>query len=180
MNHPNQHPHPHAHGHFHPHPALLRPPSRRAPQTTERPTAPTAVLTSVSCDSHTWNLVYLHLLLEENGWRVVNLGACTPDDTIIEACERVRPDLLVVSTVNGHGHLDGARLATALRERPRLAELPAIIGGKLGVAGALDHDVALSLLAAGFDEVFDDGADQRTFVSYVNELGRSARPVIAR
>jgi hypothetical protein len=37
------------------------------------------VVTSVSSDSHTWNLVSLQLLFEELGPRMSNLGACPPD-----------------------------------------------------------------------------------------------------
>lgn len=141
----------------------LRPAVRAA----VRPAAPLAVLTGVSSDAHTWNLVFLHLLLEEHGWTVVNLGATTPDGTVVEACRRHRPDLLVVSTVNGHGHLDGARLMTALREKDELSGVPAVIGGKLGVAGDVGADRVAALLAAGFDAVFQDGDDTAAFTGYL-------------
>ena len=76
------------------------------------------VLTGLSSDAHTWNLVYLELLLEEMGCRVTNLGACTPDVTIVRACATRRPNLLVVSSLNGHGVQDGVRLIRALRAEP--------------------------------------------------------------
>jgi len=66
------------------------------------------VVTSVSSDSHTWNLVYIQLLLEEVGHHVHNLGACVPDDVVIAECRRIRPDLVVVSSVTAN------RTATAL------------------------------------------------------------------
>jgi methylaspartate mutase sigma subunit len=128
------------------------------------------VLTGVSSDAHTWNLVYLHLLLEELGWDVVNLGATTPDDAVVEACLAHRPDLLVVSSVNGHGHIDGTRMMGALRDREELAGLPAVIGGKLGVAGEVGADRIVALLTAGFDAVFQDGAGVDTFTRYVAVL----------
>jgi methylaspartate mutase sigma subunit len=130
----------------------------------------TVVLTSVSSDSHTWNLVFLQLLLEELGWSVVNLGACTPDQEVIEACLKHRPDLLVVSSVNGHGHLDGVRLITALRDEQELFGIPAVIGGKLGVADEVGADRVIALLGAGFDAVFQDGADVRSFTGYLDGL----------
>ncbi|MFD0586215.1 hypothetical protein [Dactylosporangium darangshiense] len=49
------------------------------------------IVTTVSSDAHTWNLVYLQLLLEELGCRVTNLGACTPDETILRECRLRRP-----------------------------------------------------------------------------------------
>lgn len=130
-----------------------------------------AILTGLSSDAHTWNLVYLQLLMEELGWQVVNLGATTPDREIIGACRRYRPDLLVVSSVNGHGHIDGARLITALRDREELAGIPAVIGGKLGVAGEVGADRVVALLTAGFDAVFQDGTDVDSFTHYLSVLG---------
>ena len=148
-----------------------------APHGDPLPARGTVVLSSVSSDSHTWNLVYLQLLLEELGWHVVNLGACTPDTLVIDACLRHRPDLLVISSVNGHGRIDGARLAAAVREQPELHSVPAIIGGKLGVAGQLAPGLVHELLEAGFNAVFQDGADMHLFTGYVAAIGASRRAV---
>ena len=128
------------------------------------------VLTTLSSDAHTWNLAYLELLLEELGCSVTNLGACTPDETIIAACRTRRPDLLVISSLNGHGHHDGMRLIGALRAGHATAGLPVVIGGKLDVAGGGDGNNAERLMAAGFDAVFEDGAGLTRFRSLVGKL----------
>ena len=117
------------------------------------------VVTTVPSDAHTWNLVFLQLALEELGHCVHNLGACVPDELLIDECLRICPDLVVVSTVNGHGQHDGARLITRLRACRELAATPAVIGGKLGIYGPGGHEGREQLLAAGFDAVFEDGAD---------------------
>lgn len=96
------------------------------------------VVSGLSSDAHLWNLVHLQLFLEDLGHEVANLGNTTPDATIVEACRTGRPDLLVLSTVNGHGRTDGLRLIRALRAVPSLAALPVVIGGKLGIDGR-DH-----------------------------------------
>lgn len=138
------------------------------------------VVTSVSSDAHTWNLAYLELLLEELGGRVTNLGACTPDETIISECELRRPDLLVISSLNGHGFQDGMRLIRAFRARAALTSTPVVIGGKLDVAGGGDGRNAERLLAAGFDATFEDGAGLTRFCSFVNALAvRAAEPLSA-
>ena len=138
------------------------------------------VLTSVSSDSHTWNLVFLQLLLEYLGHRVTNLGACTPDEDIIDACKHHEPDLLVVSTVNGHGNIDGQRLISRLRQEPQLEHLPAVIGGQLGVRGIGDRTILTKrLLCAGFDAVFS-GSTVPAFLDFVNHLSpNSPRPALA-
>jgi methylmalonyl-CoA mutase cobalamin-binding subunit len=123
----------------------------------------TVLLSTVSSDAHTWNLVYLQLLIEEHGHRVVNLGACVPDDHLIAQVRQIRPDLVVISTVNGHGRIDGERMIRALRAHPDLATVPVVIGGKLTVDGALTRQVCDDLLAAGFDDVFDADADVPRF-----------------
>lgn len=126
------------------------------------------VVTSMASDSHSWNLVFLELLLRELGHRVTNLGPCVPDDVLIEHCGRTKPDLVVVSTVNGHGFPDGMRLIRALRAE--LPALPVVIGGKLGIRAVDNAQFVEHLLAAGFDAVFEDSGGLRAFTSFVQKL----------
>lgn len=128
------------------------------------------VVTSVASDSHTWNLVYLQLVLSELGHRVRNLGPCVPGRLLLDECRRDRPDLIVVSTVNGHGLRDGTRLITDIRRCPELALVPVVIGGKLGVRGS-GRQRREWLLAAGFDDVFEetDAAAVRPFLARLTE-----------
>ncbi|GAQ50845.1 cobalamin B12-binding domain-containing protein [Streptomyces acidiscabies] len=124
-------------------------------------------MTSVSSDSHMWNLVFLQLLLEEYGGQVVNLGACTPDELIMSECARIRPDALVISTVNGHGHIDGLRLIRKIRRHPELAPMKVVIGGKLGVHGSRPARFGAELITNGFDAVFEADADFDQFLDCV-------------
>ncbi len=136
------------------------------------------IVTGLSSDAHTWNLVYLHLLLEERGCRVTNLGGCTPDDTIVRECLVRRPDLLVISSVNGHGAQDGLRLIEAIRAHPALVTTPVAIGGKLDVVGGSN---AAALLAAGFDAVFEDAGGLAPFRSFLHAVAvRAAAPIGVR
>ncbi|MEW2296422.1 cobalamin-dependent protein [Streptomyces sp. NPDC006743] len=123
------------------------------------------LLSTVSSDSHTWNLVFLQLLLEERGYEVTNLGPCVPDAELIEQVRVQRPDAVVISSVNGHGHIDGRRLIRKLREDgdEAVAAVPVMIGGKLGIQGTAQPQLADELVAEGFDAVFTDGADPAEF-----------------
>lgn len=139
------------------------------------------IVSGVSSDAHLWNLVFLQLLLEEHGHEVSNLGSLTPDAEIAGACRALRPDLLVIGTVNGHGHLDGLRLVRALRADPALAALPVVIGGKLGVHGRDNARFTARLTAAGYDAVFDDADDTHggalaRFGAYLRALGTRPDP----
>lgn len=128
------------------------------------------VVSGTSSDSHTWNLLFMQLFLEDRGHRVANLGACVPDDLLTGECCRRRPDLVVLSTVNGHGFADGARVIRRLRHRPELAGTPIVIGGKLGTGGQDSAAAVRELLAAGFDAVFDRPTDMDAFELYLGSL----------
>lgn len=126
-------------------------------------------------DAHTWNLVYLELLLQEAGHRTVNIGPCVGGDLLAAECRRHKPDVVVVGTLNGHGHRDGLEMIAALRADPALAALPAVIGGKLDVAGVVDAEEIGRLTAAGYRAVFADG-DTAAFLDLLAALadGRPA------
>jgi len=129
----------------------------------------TVALSSVSSDAHTWNLVYLQMLLEEQGWEVHNLGPCVSDDLMVECCLALAPDALVISSVNGHGFLDAGRVIRRLRARRELRSMPCCVGGKLTLNGALSEENRRDLIDAGFDRVFsDDSANE--LISYLSSL----------
>ncbi|MDI5963338.1 cobalamin-dependent protein [Streptomyces sp. SL13] len=138
------------------------------------PTGQTVLVTGTASDSHTWNLVYLQLFVEELGYRVVNLGPCVTDDLLAEACRVHRPDLVVISSVNGHGYRDGLSAVTRLRRGPGRSDIPVVIGGKLGVLGERSPEAAARLLAAGCDAVFDD-ADLDALREFLTRPAAGAR-----
>jgi methylaspartate mutase sigma subunit len=113
-----------------------------------------AVLTTLPSDSHTWNLVYLQLLLEELGLETTNLGSCVPFEEVVGACRERRPDLLVVSSVNGHGGLEGRWLLAQLSLNFPVRAFKVVIGGKLATAPGREHAFVGELLGAGADAVF--------------------------
>lgn len=139
------------------------------------PQARTVIISSVSSDAHTWNLVFLQLLVEELGFDVVNLGACVPDELLVSECLSVRPVLLVLSTVNGHGYQDALRVVGRLRSHHELAGVRMVVGGKLDTAGLLAGTQSATLLDAGFDAVFDDRVDSPTaFRKLISAMSDSA------
>ncbi|MFF2958964.1 cobalamin B12-binding domain-containing protein [Streptomyces sp. NPDC057963] len=136
------------------------------------------VVTGLPSDAHTWNLVFIQLLLEDLGHEVVNLGPCIAEDEVVESCCKYRPDLLVVSSVNGHGFHDAKPLIGAVRARWELAGLPVVIGGNLGVTGGEGAErQARELMAAGFDAVFQEGVALASFEEFVGALPREPRAV---
>ncbi|MGW7256832.1 cobalamin B12-binding domain-containing protein [Streptomyces sp. NPDC054834] len=151
-------------------------PPAPVPGADAEPSKGTVIVTSLASDSHTWNLVFLQLLIEECGYSVVNLGPCVPDDLLVAECDALEPDMVVISSVNGHGYQDGMRVIDQLRALAPLAATPIVIGGKLGTDDAEGADRAAELSAAGFDAVFEDGQDPVTaFRGFLDTMQRSGR-----
>ncbi|MFF7365700.1 cobalamin-dependent protein [Streptomyces sp. NPDC008125] len=117
------------------------------------------LLSGTASDSHTWNLVYLWLFLEERGHDVVTLGPCVSPGLLTAACRQHTPDAVVLSSVNGHGYRDALAAVRTLRAEPDLAALPVAVGGKLGVVGHGRGSEAAGLREAGCDAVLGDEAD---------------------
>lgn len=125
------------------------------------------VVTSIPSDSHMWNLVFLQLLLEEHGCVVTNLGHCAPIQLVVETCRDERPDVLIVSTVNGHGHIEGREILEAVRDHAELSQMTAVIGGKLGTLGPGNARFAGPLLEAGYDAVFDEDDPPHALIGFL-------------
>ncbi|WP_407706314.1 cobalamin B12-binding domain-containing protein [Streptomyces scopuliridis] len=136
----------------------------------------TVVVSGLASDAHTWNLVYLQLVIEELGYHVVNLGPCVPDDMLVDECRRIDPVLVALGSVNGHGCTDGLRVVARLRDCAELAATPMVIGGKLTVSDEDPGRHARELLGAGFDAVFPDQVSGTAeFAAFVASLPTAPR-----
>lgn len=133
------------------------------------------VVATIASDSHTWNLIFLELLLQEWGHRVTNLGPCVPDDILLAECRRRTPDLIVISSVNGHGFDEGKRVVRKLRECAEFASTPIVIGGRLGTGQEQEARCTADLLDAGFGAVFNNDADLDSFRRVVDAISVGAR-----
>ncbi|MFF8598467.1 cobalamin B12-binding domain-containing protein [Streptomyces sp. NPDC015232] len=128
------------------------------------------LLTTGSSDAHTWNLVHLQLFLEEHGHSVLNLGPCVPERLLVDTARMTSPDLVVLSSVNGHGHQDGLRAARALREDEETRDIPMVIGGLLGISPEGAEERTAELLAAGYDAVYPDGTAPTALLARLGRL----------
>ncbi|MEU3274909.1 cobalamin-dependent protein [Saccharomonospora sp. NPDC006951] len=132
--------------------------------------APVAVVATTPSDAHTWNLVYLQLLLEEQGFSVYNLGPCVPFGELADECAATVPDLLVLSSVNGHGAIEIPACAAAVKVRPEVSGMRIVAGGKLTTDGFLGSGMRRELLAAGVDAVFSPECPIDDFVDYLTRF----------
>ncbi len=124
-------------------------------------------ITTIPSDAHTWNLVYIQLFLEEYGFLAQNIGSCPPYDLTIRKCCEHQPDLIVVSTVNGHGYIEGLELVKRIKQSDFVNNVPVIIGGKLTTKGRLTREEKENLLKEGYSEVFEGNSAIGDFPEYL-------------
>lgn len=115
-----------------------------------------AIICTVPSDSHSWNLVFMDLYLKEKGFQTKNLGVCTAPGDLVEQVREFCPDMVVISSVNGHAHLEAPLMIDTLRQQGLLDTMLIVVGGKLGIKGNDNIEYKAPLLAAGFDAVFVD------------------------
>lgn len=138
------------------------------------------LLSTIESDCHSWNLIYLQLMLQEQNVDVINLGPCVPHRQTVEAIRTYRPDAVVISTVNGHGCVQAKVLSARARAELGNSVPPLIIGGKLSTHEA-DHDlVRRELTAAGFDAVFAGSCSIEEFSAWLAAFRASRVQYIPR
>ncbi len=89
------------------------------------------MLGTIPSDSHSWNLVYMQLLLNELECDVTQLGICTPEHVYVDTLNSAQFDLIVLSSINGHGFSQGKSVAHYISKNFKGEIPPMVIGGKL-------------------------------------------------
>ena len=115
---------------------------------------PVFLLTTTASDSHTWNLVYLQLLLHENAISTVSIGPCAAVDDVLAAITKIKPSAVVVSTVNGHGAVQVRELLASAQQTIGASMPPVVVGGKLTTRGMDGVEMEEEMMRAGASAVF--------------------------
>jgi MerR family transcriptional regulator, light-induced transcriptional regulator len=97
----------------------------------ERGEGRTALLACAPGEQHDLPLITFGLALRGRGWRIVFLGADTPAASIADTAERLRPALIVVSSVTPRGFRREADTLAAIAREHRLAIAGAGAGERL-------------------------------------------------
>ena len=101
---------------------------------------PTALLACLPGELHDLGLIAFGLALRSRGWRVVYLGPDTPIETVEDAADRLRPDVLVFHAVSSDRVLPVLDRLHELGDRHRVA-----LGGAAATSAGLDPDRVLLL-----------------------------------
>lgn len=128
------------------------------------------LLATIPSDSHMWNLVFVQLYLEEMGYEVMNLGACVPVNLLIKTTQEYDPDIIVISSINGHANMEGLEIAQSIRKDSNINKKVLVIGGKLGTKGKDNVQYKEPLINAGFDKVFVESDSLEDFKTFMQDV----------
>ncbi len=113
------------------------------------------ILGVAASDAHVVANRVMALLLEANGFEVVNLGACTAVAEFVEACKQhPEAEAVLIGSLNGHAFEDLRGLEAA--RRSGAIHCPVVLGGNLSVGSRKSARDRSRLFRRGVDHILTD------------------------
>ncbi|MGM9972876.1 MAG: methylaspartate mutase subunit S [Clostridiaceae bacterium] len=123
----------------------------------------TLILGVIGADCHAVGNKILEYGLTEAGFNVVNIGVLSPQEDFINAALETNAQVIMVSSLYGHGEID----CRGMREKCQEAGLNDIllyVGGNIVVGKQNWEEVYGRFKAMGFDRVYPPGTSIETAV----------------
>ncbi len=123
----------------------------------------------IGADVHAVGNKILAYALEEAGFEIVNLGVMVSQEEYIEAALETNADVILVSSLYGHGEID----CNGLRDKCNEAGLKDIIllaGGNIVVGKQDFKEVEKRFMAMGFTRVYPPGTQIETTIDDLNSM----------
>ena len=117
---------------------------------------PKIIVCTTPSDSHMWNLVILDLFLQEKDFNVLNLGSNTPFKAVLESLDTFCPDLVIVSSLNGHLLQDGVEMMRYIQSHKGYVPCSFVAGGRASTDPKNMLFISKKLKSYGFEETFFD------------------------
>nr|WP_312577648.1 methylaspartate mutase subunit S [Sedimentibacter sp.] len=128
----------------------------------------TIVLGVIGSDCHAVGNKILDHTLTEAGFNVVNIGVMSPQEDFINAAIETNADVILVSSLYGHGEID----CRGLREKcdeAGLRDILLYVGGNIVVGKQNWEDVYKRFIDMGFDRVYLPGTSTDTAIKDLEE-----------
>lgn len=128
----------------------------------------TIVLGVIGSDCHAVGNKILDNCFTQAGYNVVNIGVMSPQEDFINAAIETNADVIMVSSLYGHGEID----CRGLREKCEEAGLKDIllyVGGNIVVGKQNWNDVYSKFIQMGFDRVYPPGTSPDTALNHLSE-----------
>jgi methylaspartate mutase sigma subunit len=126
------------------------------------------ILGVIGADVHAVGNKILYHAFTGAGFEVTNLGVMVSQEEYIEAAIETAADVILVSSLYGHGELD----CRGFRDKCDEAGLKGIllyVGGNVVVGKQDFEDVETRFKAMGFDRVFPPGTSPETAIAALRE-----------
>lgn len=116
----------------------------------------TIVIGVIGADVHAVGNKIIEYVLKNNGYNVVNIGVLSSQEDFINAAIETNADLILVSSLYGHGEID----CEGMREKcieAGIGDIPLFVGGNIVVGKQDFADVEKRFLKMGFTKVYAPG-----------------------
>ena len=135
---------------------------------TEDANAKTLILGVIGADVHAVGNKILNYTFTQAGFNVINLGVMVSQKEFVEAAVESDADVIVVSSMYGHGEID----CKGLREKCEEAGLNDIllyVGGNLVVGKQEFTQVEKTFLEMGYNRVYPPGTDPQIAIEHLRQ-----------
>ena len=122
------------------------------------------VLGVIGADCHAVGNKILNYAFTEAGFDVTNIGVLSPQEDFINAAIETNADIIIVSSLYGHGEMD----CRGLREKCNEAGLKDVLlyaGGNLVVGKQDWKEVEKRFIDMGFDRAYPPGTSPETTIA---------------
>jgi len=132
----------------------------------------TLVMGVIGADVHAVGNKILEYAFSQAGINVINLGVMVAQEEYIAAAIETKADVIVVSSLYGHGEID----CRGFREKcdeAGLKNIPLYVGGNLVVGKTNFEEVEKRFLDMGFSRVYPPGTDPEQCIADIQkDLGK--------
>lgn len=126
------------------------------------------VLGVIGADVHAVGNKILHYAYTQAGFFVVNLGVMVTQQEFIQAAMEAEADVIIVSSLYGHGELDCKGLRDKCIEAG-LEDILLYVGGNLVVGKSDFEQVKEKFLAMGYNRVYPPGSDPALSIEHIKK-----------
>lgn len=128
----------------------------------------TIVIGVIGADVHAVGNRIIEYTLENEGYKVINIGVLSSQEDFINAAIESNADMILVSSLYGHGEID----CRGFREKcveAGIGEILLYVGGNIVVGKRDFEEVEKTYLKMGFDRAFPPGTAIDSVLTLIKE-----------
>lgn len=131
----------------------------------------TIVIGVIGADVHAVGNKIIEYTLKEAGFNVVNIGVLSPQEDFINAAVETNADMILVSSLYGHGEIDCRGMRDKCEEAG-IGDIILYVGGNIVVGKQNFEEVRERFYKMGFNRVYPPGTPiETTLIDIKKDLG---------